>query len=41
MSFSALAGSRSAHRFQVVDAEQTAWLLVLEQGAWWAEGRYD
>lgn len=35
------ARSRSAHRFQVVDAEQTAWLLVLEQGAWWAEGRYD
>ncbi|MFT3970269.1 MAG: DNA polymerase Y family protein [Micropruina sp.] len=35
------ARSRTAHRFQVVDAEQTAWLLVLEQGAWWAEGRYD
>lgn len=35
------ARSRSAHRFQVVDADQTAWLLVLEQGSWWAEGRYD
>ncbi len=35
------ARSRTAHRFQVVDAEQTAWLLVLEQGGWWAEGRYD
>lgn len=32
---------RRAHRFQVVDADQTAWLLVLEQGSWWAEGRYD
>ena len=32
---------RSAHRFQVVDIDQTAWLLVLEQGSWWAEGRYD
>ncbi len=33
--------ARRAHRFQVVDADQTAWLLVLEQGSWWAEGRYD
>ena len=35
------ARSRSAHRFQVVDADQTAWLLVLEKGSWWAEGKYD
>ena len=33
--------ARRAHRFQVVDADQTAWLLVCEQGAWHAEGRYD
>lgn len=32
---------RTAHRFQVLDADQTAWLMVLEDGAWWAEGRYD
>lgn len=31
---------RRAHRFQVVDADQTAWLLVLEDGSWWIEGRY-
>ncbi|MGP6203392.1 DNA polymerase Y family protein [Microbacterium sp. F2] len=33
--------ARRAHRFQIVDADQTAWLLVCEQGAWHAEGRYD
>lgn len=33
--------ARRAHRFQVVDADQTAWLLVCEQGSWHAEGRYD
>jgi len=32
---------RTAHRFQVVDADGTAWLLVLERGAWCAEARYD
>ena len=31
---------RRAHRFQVVDAEQTAWLVVLEDDRWWIEGRY-
>ena len=35
------ARGRRAHRFQVVDADQTAWLLVLGQGSWWAEGRSD
>ncbi len=33
--------ARSAHRFQVLDADQTAWLVVLEDGVWWVEGRYD
>lgn len=32
---------RSASRFQIVDADHAAWLLVLERGEWWAEGRYD
>lgn len=32
--------ARLAHRFQVVDATQRAWLLFLEHGQWWAEGMY-
>lgn len=32
---------RRAHRFQVVDADGAAWLLVCEDGGWVAEGRYD
>lgn len=32
---------RRGFRFQVVDAEQTAWLLVWEDGVWAAEARYD
>ena len=35
------ARARRAHRFQVVDADQTAWLLVCEDGAWTVEARYD
>lgn len=35
------AASRSANRFQVIDASATAWLLVLEGSDWWAEGVYD
>ncbi len=35
------ARSRRAHRFQVVDGEHTAWLLVCEDGGWVAEARYD
>ena len=35
------ARARRAHRFQVVDAEQEAWLLVCEDGRWAAEARYD
>ncbi|WP_231916007.1 DNA polymerase Y family protein [Microbacterium karelineae] len=34
------ARARSAHRFQLVDDEGSAWLAVLEHGAWWLEGRY-
>lgn len=32
---------RRAHRFQVVDADDVAWLLVEDDGVWTAEGRYD
>lgn len=32
---------RSLQRFQVVDEEGNAWLLMLEQHRWWAEARYD
>ncbi|MCX6503490.1 MAG: DNA polymerase Y family protein [Microbacterium sp.] len=32
---------RVAHRFQVVDDRQCAWLLVCEAGDWTAEARYD
>jgi len=34
------ARARRAHRFQVVDDEGNAWLIVRESGAWWIEGRY-
>lgn len=33
--------ARRAHRFQMVDTLQTAWLLVCEEGVWHVEGRYD
>jgi protein ImuB len=33
---------RHACRFQAVDTEQRAWLLVLDEGgSWWIEGAYD
>ncbi|GAA3644548.1 DNA polymerase Y family protein [Microbacterium awajiense] len=35
------ARSRRAHRFQVVDADGQAWLLVCEASRWSAEARYD
>lgn len=35
------ARARRAHRFQMVDAAHTAWLLVFDGGEWFAEGRYD
>jgi protein ImuB len=33
--------ARRANRFQVVDADDVAWLLVLEGSTWSAEARYD
>ncbi|WP_227497254.1 Y-family DNA polymerase [Planctomonas psychrotolerans] len=33
--------SRRAYRFQIVDADGTAWLFVLDGGSWRAEARYD
>lgn len=33
--------ARSTNRFQAVDGEGVAWLLVLDDDGWWAEGRYD
>jgi protein ImuB len=35
------AAARSTNRFQVVDGEGVAWLLVLDDDGWWTEGRYD
>ncbi|MFB7892273.1 DNA polymerase Y family protein [Microbacterium sp. NPDC056044] len=35
------ARSRRAHRFQVVDADGAAWLLVCDGDAWTAEATYD
>lgn len=35
------ARSRRAHRFQVVDADGAAWLLVCEGDSWTAEAAYD
>lgn len=33
--------ARAMHRFQLVDADGTAWLLALTGSAWFAEARYD
>jgi protein ImuB len=35
------AAARSTNRFQAVDGDGVAWLLVLDDDGWWAEGRYD
>ncbi len=35
------AAATTANRFQLVDASETAWLLVLDGADWWAEGMYD
>ncbi len=37
------ARARAAHRIQVIDEGQRAWLLALDEsaGGWFAEGRYD
>lgn len=32
---------RRAARFQVVAGDGSAWLLLLDEHGWWAEGRYD
>lgn len=32
--------ARTAQRFQIVDESQRAWLVLWEDGRWWAEGRY-
>lgn len=33
--------ARRVHRFQVVDHDGCAWLLVRDTDGWWAEARYD
>ncbi len=33
--------ARRVHRFQVVDDDGCAWLLVRDREGWWAEARYD
>ncbi len=35
------AGARQVARFQIVGMDGSAWLLVVEQGQWWTEARYD
>lgn len=35
------AESRRAERFQIVDGDGEAWLLIGAEGQWWAEARYD
>ncbi|ASN52766.1 DNA polymerase Y family protein [Sinomonas sp. R1AF57] len=35
------AESRRAERFQILDGDGEAWLLLREGGRWWAEARYD
>lgn len=33
--------ARRLHRFQIVDDDGSAWLLVRDETEWWAEARYD
>jgi protein ImuB len=35
------AGARQVARFQMVAADGSAWLLVVESNQWWTEARYD
>jgi protein ImuB len=35
------AQARQVARFQVVGVDGSAWLLVVEDGRWWCEARYD
>ena len=34
-------GARQVARFQLVGVDGSAWLLLVEQGEWWTEARYD
>ncbi|MDN5761155.1 MAG: DNA polymerase Y family protein [Microlunatus sp.] len=34
-------GARQVARFQLVGVDGSAWLLLVEQGQWWTEARYD
>jgi protein ImuB len=33
--------TRRLARFQLVGADGNAWLLLVEDGRWWTEARYD
>ena len=33
--------ARHVARFQVVGIDGSAWLMVVEDGQWWTEARYD
>jgi len=33
--------ARRYARFQIVGVDGSAWLLAVENGAWWTEARYD
>jgi protein ImuB len=33
--------ARQVARFQVVGVDGSAWLLMVEDGRWWTEARYD
>lgn len=35
------AGARQVARFQIVGLDGSAWLLMVENGQWWTEARYD
>ena len=35
------AAARQVARFQVVGVDGSAWLMVVEDGRWWTEARYD
>ena len=35
------AGPRQVARFQIVGVDGSAWLLMVENGQWWTEARYD
>ena len=35
------AGARHVARFQLVGGDGSAWLMVVEDGQWWSEARYD